>query len=153
MRNSRAFSLLEIIVSLSILLTGVLLMVTLFTRLFSQAQKTEDHTAGALIADSVLSQELYACLATAPIRQVFFDGIASGIYDTPGQLTQGVASNAQGTQFNYVIRAVYLSDVGNTPNNRSAKVEVSLNWNGGTRHDAGILRVELARVVNENSRY
>ena len=151
--KTRAFTLLEIMISLGILLTSVLIMMALFTRVFGWAQKTADTTPGVLAADGLISRHLYEDLSSDASRRALFDGVQAGLYASPAALHAGTTTNPTGTRFDYTLRAVYLGDIGNSPGNRLARVDAEVVWSPNPSNGPGKLRVQLSRIVNENSRY
>lgn len=150
---SKGFSLLEVLISFGIVLTALLLIVGSFIQLFAWGSKTTDLAAGALVAEQISAQTLYGALQNDVARRNLFDAIAAGSYAPPGVMAAGTVSNPGGMQFGYAIYAAEVPGVGSTPDNRTAKVDTVVTWWSGGHQGAGELKVELTRLVNENSRY
>lgn len=75
----RGFSLLELIISIGIIGTSLILVVGIFTVLVSGSQKASDLTSGSVVADGLLSQTIYQVLAVPDRRNDFF----RPLYATP----------------------------------------------------------------------
>lgn len=150
---NRGFSLIEVLISFGIVLSALLLIVGSFIHLFAWGSKTTDLAAGALAAEQVTAQTLYANLQNSTTRKTMFDAIAAGSYAPPGSLAQGTFTNPGGLKFDYAIYASELTGIGSSPDNRTAKIDTVITWWGGGHQGAGQLKVELTRLVNENSRY
>ena len=60
-------------VSIGILATSLLLVVGIFMTVTRASQKSLDLTAGTIIAESVLTRELYSIMGDTDTRKSFFD--------------------------------------------------------------------------------
>lgn len=70
--KTRGFSLPELILSIALIGTSLLLVVGLFTYLVRGSQKAADLTAGSVMADSLLQQHIYQVMAVDTVRTAFF---------------------------------------------------------------------------------
>lgn len=139
-------------ISIGILATSLLLVVGIFLTVTRASQKSLDLTAGTVIAESVLTRELYSVMGESSTRQIFF----TRNYATD-PLVQGTERLNQ-TVFTYVIYANTVLD--GDEGNRVKKVDAVVWWwnEGGTavagvKPGYGFLRSEVSRLVNENSRF
>ncbi len=142
----------ELLVSIGILATSLVMVVGVFLTVTRASQKSLDLTAGTVVAQSVLSRELYGIMSNEVSRRTFFDRD----YQTD-PLLRGTERLNQ-TAFTYLLYAntVMNGDVGN----RVKKVDVVVWWWNeeaasvpGSTAGYGFLRSEVTRLVNENSRF
>ncbi len=142
----------ELLVSIGILATALLMVVGVFLTVTRASQKSLDLTAGTLVAQSVLSREIYGIMRDENSRRLFFqrDYQADPLVRGTERLNQ--------TVFTYLLYAntVMGAEVGN----RVKKVDAVVWWWNeeatsvpGARAGYGTLRSEVTRLVNENSRY
>jgi hypothetical protein len=66
------FSLMELMLSIGIIGTSLILVVGIFTMLFSGSQKAGDLTAGSVVADGLLTQQIYQLTSVESTRTAFF---------------------------------------------------------------------------------
>lgn len=71
-RSRRGLSLSELILSLGIIGTCLVLVVGMVTFLVNGSQKAADVTAGAVMADSLLSQYIYQVMSAETTRTAYF---------------------------------------------------------------------------------
>ena len=142
----------ELLVAIGILATCLVMVVGVFLTVTRASQKSLDLTAGTIVAQSILSRELYGIMGSDAARSNFF----SGSYATD-PFVEGTERLNQAV-FTYRIYAtpVMIGDMGNRVMQLNAVVwwwndEGSAPSEG--RAGYGYLRSELTRLVNENSRY
>jgi len=142
----------ELLVAIGILATCLVMVVGVFLTVTRASQKSLDLTAGTIVAQSILSRELYGIMSNQASRKTFFDQD----YQTE-PLVRGTERLNQ-TAFTYLLYAntVLNGDTGN----RVKKVDAVVWWCDeeaasapGTKAGYGFLRSEVTRLVNENSRY
>lgn len=186
-RRLFGFSLIELMISVGIMATTLLLVVGVFTNVMRASRKSVDLTAGTLVAESVMNRELYSIM-TGPDKAAFFkDGTVPAASShnlqagevKPNELLSGT-ERLNETVFTYKMyaKALDLTDPGAgaaegsnaksvSDKNRVVKVDVVVWWwaegakngeepaNGtdNTRQGYGILRTELTRLVNQNSKF
>lgn len=85
MAGQRGFSLIELIVSIGIIGTSLILVIGIFAYLVAGGQKASDLTSGTVAADGLLSQEIYQIMSVTNTRNQFF--LTS--YSTPYLLSGG----------------------------------------------------------------
>lgn len=146
------FSLVELMISIGILATSLLLVVGIFMTVTRASQKSLDLTAGTIIAESVLSRELYSIMGDDTTRAGFF-----AANDPSVPIVQGTERLNQ-TVFTYLIYANTV--MGGEVGNRVKKVDTVVWWwneggssVAGVRPGYGFLRSEVSRLVNENSKF
>ena len=142
----------ELLVSVGILGTALVMVVGVFLTVTRASQKSLDLTAGTVVAQSVLSRELHGIMSHEASRRTFFDRD----YRTDPWVRGTERLNQ--TAFTYLLYAntVMNGDVGN----RVKKVDAVVWWWNeeatsvpGAKAGYGFLRSEVTRLVNENSRY
>jgi len=169
----QGFSLIELIVSIGIVGTSLILLVGIFTVLLNGSQKASDLTSGSAIADGLLSQQVYQIMAVDSNRVTFF----KTAYSTP-QVINGGTYSLNNTVFFYKI---YVQDValGATLHNSSTdgstgqtllkRLDVVLWWSDETAGSAsswtsltmnqqtgrgqGVQQVHQVRVLWPDSSY
>jgi len=142
----------ELMVSVGILATALVLVVGIFMSVTQASQKSLDLTAGTIVAESILSRELYEVMGREDSRHAFF----ARDYQTD-PFVRGTERLNQ-TVFTYLIYATGAMD--GEVGNRVKKVDAVVWWwteegaaSSGGRTGYGFLRSEVTRLVNENSRY
>ncbi len=66
------YSLIELLVAISILATAVLLMIGLFVSFLNSSQKSVDLTGGTVVASSLLNQEVYQVTSDNALASTFW---------------------------------------------------------------------------------
>lgn len=74
----KGFSLIELILSIGIVGTSLILVVGIFTMLFNGSQKAGDLTAGSVVADGIMTQTIYQVMCTETYRTAFFQAQYNG---------------------------------------------------------------------------
>jgi hypothetical protein len=128
------FSFLELMVSLSILATSILLVLGLFVHLFNASQKGVDLTAGTVAGESALQEFLY---------------------DTPWP-AQRLASPYSGMvplNNQSYLYYIYVQDL----NTSLKRVDMIVTWwnrspDKTAKEGYGMLKTEIARLIYRNSR-
>lgn len=160
--SNLGFSLIELMVSVGIMATTLLLVLGIFTNVMRASRKAVDLTAGTIVAESVLTKELYRVMADEGAKARFFD--EANNYDT-NELVAGT-EHLNDAVFTYRVYASNVS-LGSTmaTGNRVKKLDVVVWWwnsdekgedttiHSQTREGFGFLRTEMTRLVNENSKY
>lgn len=149
----RGFSLLELLVATGILSTALLLMIGVFLSAMRGNQKAVDLTAGAVVAESVLTQIIYETSSDPARKADFFDSVYDA--DTGSPYTSGVLTLNR-TPFNYVLYAPTVLNPGpyDPDGNKLKRLEVVVWWwqdsSQSARAGYGQLRTDLVRLVNQN---
>jgi prepilin-type N-terminal cleavage/methylation domain-containing protein len=146
------FSLIELLVALGILATTLVMVVGVFLTVTRATQKSLDLTAGTVVAQSILSREIYEAMSHDTSRRFFFNKDYSNEPWVRG------TERLNQTVFTYLL---YANTVMNTGvGNRVKKVDAVVWWWNeeaasvpGAKAGYGFLRSEVTRLVNENSRY
>jgi prepilin-type N-terminal cleavage/methylation domain-containing protein len=146
----RGFSLMELIISVGIIATAILLVVGIFTFLFKASQKSVDLTAGTVVAESIMQNTVTRFIYDSSFRSSVMQN-HSGYNNT--ELEQGTKSY-NGAQFSYSIYATDLSQLGSSATNPMLSLSVICRWwdsggglAGSARSGYGQLAVELNRIV------
>ena len=91
--KQRGFSVLELIISLAILASAGLLVMATLTRMLKPSQKAVDLSAGVVLAQSVMQEEVYKILTDAPgaltSRATFLGGDSPPAPALPGLFSVG----------------------------------------------------------------
>lgn len=153
----RAFSLLELVLSLGLLAAALVVLVTLFIQLFQAGNKAGHTASGVRVAETVLNQQLHA---------VFHDAhplyTRAAFWSTDGTVDGGLQLAATDYSYQLDFTTVVSNTGGATlgaslAENRLKAVHVRVWWWGpgadSTRTGQGRLTVELCRLVNENDDY
>jgi prepilin-type N-terminal cleavage/methylation domain-containing protein len=155
LRARRAFNLLELMICLSILATGIILSIGIFSALLKNSVKSGDRTTGAMQAESALTTEIHTILASTGLKNNFFNNDAP-----PNPPINGTVLLA-GTIFTYRIEHQVLKDailgtpIGNgLANNKVAKTDVTVWWwtddPTHARAGMGYQTARLTRFLNYN---
>lgn len=104
-RDCSGFSLVELIISIAVIGTSVILVVGAFIVLVKGTQKASDLTSGSVAADGLLSQEIYQIMCVDSVRIAYFKDTTS--YRTP-TLVRGGTYQLNNTLFLFKI---YLQDI------------------------------------------
>ena len=89
--------------AIGILATSILLVAGIFGTLITASQKSSDLTAGSVVADGLLSQEIYQIMGVDAVRNRFFQTA----YATPTVLREG----AHGLNTARYFYRIYCQDV------------------------------------------
>jgi type II secretory pathway pseudopilin PulG len=143
-RTVSGFSLIELVLAVSIVATALLLFIGLFFTMFRASQKGVDLTAGTIVAESVLNQYLYD-------QQEKTGGLTVNLVDNSGSPYTGTTSLNK-TIFTYEITCQ------DTDNTDLKKVDVQVWWWQGdvakqdNKEGYGKLNVKLTRLVFTRSK-
>lgn len=152
------FSLIELLISMSIIATALVFLIGVFTTGMRANRKSVDLTAGVLVAESIISQELYGILQDDTKREVFFNNSTSS---TTVPYVQGVRYN-NNTKFTYKMFVSNVDSIGEGTDNAMKKIDVQVWWwnneeatteeEKSFRAGYGIVSVGLTRLVNQQSK-
>lgn len=156
----RAFSLMELMISVGILATAILLVTGVYLFLFRASQKSVDLTAGTVVAESILKewqQRLSYDVATST-------AFRNSTYATDTLIDSSTKSlnNAVFTYNLYAMDVNSLLGLSTTPNPPPPpirRLRIVCSWwdNGrglpGTDRGLGLLTVELNRMVMYDANY
>ena len=151
MKTLSGLSLIEVLISTTILLLTVLFVVGTLTKALDGMQKSSDKSAGLMIAHSLLESKFQEILNDETQKDNFFSAPA-------GQWDTGTGALLDGTAFEYSIETENVTPVAGPldDGNRLKKVSVVVWWWVDTpdteRVGMGRLRAEMVRLVNEASR-
>jgi hypothetical protein len=70
---TRGMSLFELMFSIGVLATSILLVLGIFSNLVNGSQKSVDLTAGSVVADGLLSQQIYQIMSDSGTQTTFFN--------------------------------------------------------------------------------
>lgn len=158
----KGFSLAELMVSVGLISTAILLAIGVFTALLRSTQKSADRSSGAVVAGSVLNDEIYSIFSgTHPTmtKNAFFTNNSP-----PGGPLLGTV-NLNGTLFSYQIYHTTLQDVsggGGTIGdvmaaNRLKRADITVWWwtpqAENQRSGYGYLRTGLSKLINEKQEF
>lgn len=165
MRHRKGFSLIELMLSIVIIGTSIVLVVGIFTILVAGSQKAADITAGSTVAAGLMSQQIYQIMASDNTRNTFFQQA----YSTPTSFIAGTYT-LNGTVFlyNMYVQDVNLSSVtlscpatdtgGGT---KLKRFDIVITWNDAsstqniqtTARDQGLQEVHQVRFLWPNGGY
>ncbi len=142
----------ELMVSMGIISTTLLMIMGVFMTVFRSSQKAVDMTAGTIFAESVMNKELRVIMTDTNKRGNFFNLNYS---NTP--YVEGV-ERLNNSVFTYKMYATDISMPSWRTDNKMKRVEVVVWWMGtGTENSSrdgyGTLRTEVTRIVNQQSVY
>lgn len=155
--NRHAFSLLELVLSLGLLASALVVLVTLFIQLFHSGDKAGHTASGVRVAETVLNQQLHAVFHDShPLYTLAAFWANDGTVD--GVLRIAATDYSYQLDFATVVTGAGGSSLGaSLADNRLKAVHVKVWWWGAsadsTRTGQGRLTVELRRLVNENDEY
>lgn len=159
-RGSRAFSLMELMISVGILSTAILLVTGVYLFLFRASQKSVDLTAGTVVAESILREYQQRLIYDPSTCSAF----RNSTYATDTPIQSGSKSLNQAV-FNYTIYAMDMNSLlglASTPNPPPPplrRLRVVCSWwdSGrglpGADRGLGQLTVELNRMVMYDANY
>ena len=151
--RSFAFSLLELMISMMILAVAILLTLGVFMSGVKGVQKGQDLSAGALVARSVLMEEILKI-------QTGTGAMSSATFFTQDTPTISGQRKVGSTTFDYEIRHSLINDVGGTPigdglpQNRVKKVDILVTWTdnpGDSSVGQGLLKVGYSKLINQRA--
>ncbi|MCE1248390.1 MAG: type II secretion system GspH family protein [Firmicutes bacterium] len=140
----KGFSLIELVLAVSIVATALILFIGIFFAMFRASQKGVDLTAGTVVAESVLNQYLYD-------QQEKTGGLPVNLTDNSGSPYTGTTSLNK-TIFTYEITCQ------DTDSTDLKRLDVQVWWwqSDATRQDNkegyGKLHVKLTRMVFTRSK-
>ncbi|MBI3929166.1 MAG: hypothetical protein HY319_26715 [Armatimonadetes bacterium] len=156
----RGLTLAELVVSIFLVATALLLVIGVFLTVLRGVEKSADLTAGATVAESMLNFEIYRVLSdTSPFltRNQFLT------QDSPPIGPIEASFSLNNTVFTYRIYHQTVEDSAGAvlgagaAENRLKKVDIIVWWftdNPGTqRQGHGFLRTGLTRMVHQNIYY
>ncbi len=158
-KKSRGFSLVELMVSMGIIATTLLMIMGVFMTVFKSSQKAVDMTAGTIFAESVMNKELRTIMSDSTLRGRFFT-----LNYSINPYVEGV-ERLNNALFTYKMYASDISMPSWRTDNKMKKVDVVVWWwAAGSEHDTvttgrdsrsgyGILRTEVTRIVNQQAVY
>ena len=160
MGPAKGFSIMELLISMSIIATVLVFLIGVFTTGMRANRKSVDLTAGVLVAESVISQELYGILADPYNSDAFF----KSNYSASSEYVKGTRYN-NNTKFTYKMFVKDVTNIGDSGSsgakNAMKKVDVQVWWwndekNGEPADDwragYGVVSVGLTRLVNQQSK-
>jgi len=152
-----AFTLLELILSVGLVATCLLIVVGIFAAIISSSQKASDFAGGSLVAESELNRNIYDVVNQEPPytgqKSTIFATTSRTLLSPPG--SYNVTQGRQTYLCNLYVEGVY--DPGTSPAspNRLVRFDIEVNWTGDaalqTRAGQGRLTTSLSRFANENS--
>ncbi len=139
-QEHKGYSLIEVVLSIAIISTAILILVGLFTIMFKSSQKGVDLTIGTVVASSELAKYLYTLQETP--------GLGLDSLDTDGDPPYRGTVTLNRTVFSYEIKSFSAG-----PDLR--KVDISVWWwqkapdsfSQEFRTGYGRLNVKLSRIV------
>ncbi len=159
-RAGIGFTMVELLVCVALIGSGILFTLALFTGLIRSSQKSADRATGALMANTILTREINQILAgTHPTITTasFFSN------DSPPQPPIQGTVVVNNTIYTYEIGYQTMTDSGGTPmgttsgltTNRTKRVNITVWWwvqNANEQREGyGYLRTHLTRLVNEST--
>ena len=158
-QKTRGFSIIELLISMSIISVALVFLIGVFTTGMKANRKSVDLTAGTLVAEEIISQELYGILSDATKSNDFFNKP-----DNKSEYVKGVKyhNNTKFTYKMYVSDVKNMGDAGNS--NKMKKVDVQVWWwnddgsdisdqQASFRAGYGVVSVGLTRLVNQQSKF
>lgn len=153
------FSLVELLVSIGIVATVLVYIIGVFTTGMKANRKSVDLTSGTLVAESVISQELYGILSDSDKSAQFF----AHNYTSSEPAIEGTQTLSN-TKFTYKL---FVSNVNQftESGNKMKKVDVQVWWwvpdnvkNADNKEDTvragyGVCSVGMTRLVNQQSKF
>ena len=137
-------SLFELVISIGILATSILLVLGIFSGLVNGSQKSVDLTTGSVVAEGLLSQQIYQVMSDNTARNALFSGAGSG--STPEVYKAGTYN------LNNVIYAykIYVQDVSLGTELHSQATD-SLNASGASSGSTRLKRMDIIVWWNDSS--
>lgn len=157
----------ELIVTIGIVATAILLVVGVFTYLFSASQKSVDLTAGTVVAESIMQDMVLKIMYDDKTKETWYNADVAGAYSNQTTIESGIRSYNR-AQFSYKI---YLTDCAGLDADGSNQptgfvgspmcvIAVAVTWwdqgggvTGSARRGYGQLAVELTRFLLYSAGY
>ena len=126
--------------AIGILATSILLVVGVFGILITASQKVSDLTVGSVVADGLLSQQIYQLVSTDSMRTRFFQAT----YGTPTVIREGAHSLNTATYFYRIYcqdatfsSTLHCTATDHAPSNSTAlkRLDVVVWWHADTQAD------------------
>lgn len=143
----------ELVVSIGIIATAMLLVIGVFMSLFMASEKSVDLTSGTVVAESVLQDYVNRIAYDPAVRENFYRDDCAGLYDSEMLAERGTRHFNQ-SDFTYSVYLLDAADWGSSGTDPMCKISVVCTWwdsgtgvSGSTRHGYGLLQVELTRLV------
>jgi len=144
----------ELVISVGIISTAILLVIGVFTFLFRASQKSVDLTAGTVVAESIMENELEQFIYNPTLRMAVMTNHAS--YNNT--ILESGTKSYNGSNFTYGIYVTDLSNMGSTSSITQNYPIISMNvvcswWDSGgglagsARTGYGLLSVEMTRIL------
>ncbi|MDO5296702.1 MAG: type II secretion system protein [bacterium] len=161
-KKTQGFTILELMISMSIISIALVFLIGVFTTGLRANRKSVDLTAGTLVAEEIISQELYGILADADKSKTFFG--EGSTTDTNKLYVQGTKYH-NNTKFTYKMFISDVKNMGDKDNaNKIKKVDVQVWWwndegqepsatQESFRAGYGVVSVGLTRLVNQQSKF
>lgn len=147
--------------AVGIIASALLLVVGTLLSVFNSSQKNVDTTAGALVAEKILAEHMYALTSNDAVKQDFF----SAAHDSgTAPFRQGEAATLNNTLYTYALYAPTLAAPGSGPGpydedgNKVKRIELVVSWwqpdpaqaSANTpRQNYGMLRTQMVRLVTQ----
>ena len=152
-RKNRGFSLVELMVSMAIISTTLLMIMGVFMTVFKASKKAVDLTAGTIFAESVLNRELRNLMTDPAERGKFFQSNNKVYAEGVDRLNE-----AYFTYKMYVTDVSFPTSISSRTDNKMKRVDVIVWWWGtgaekNGRDGYGTLRTEVSRIVNQQAVY
>lgn len=149
----------ELVISVGIISTAILLVVGVFTFLFKSSQKSVDMTSGTVVAESIMQDMMFRIMYDHTTRVNFYNSDVAGMYAS--ETAVEVSSRSyNGSQYFYTIYLTDCSGLGSNSANPMCKMSVVVNWwdqgggiPGRSRSGYGTLAVELTRLIVYSGTY
>ncbi len=149
LKLNNGYSLLELMLSMTIILIAMISIIGLFVSLFKSSQKGLDLTNGLVIAESVMNQYIYD-------KQELSGGLFSNLTDNTASPETGTTETDYGSEFSHKTIYSYeiiCRDVKTTAPLDLKKLDVTVSWwrdsakESEYRSGYGKLTVHISRLV------
>ena len=122
-KKTQGFSIIELLISMSIISIALVFLIDVFTTGMKANRKSVDLTAGTLVAEEIISQELYGILSDNDKSNAFF-----AKNDDKVEYVKGVKYH-NNTKFTYKMFISDVKNMGDADNsNKMKKVDVQVWW-------------------------